>query len=201
MIIILRRLTDLSQRANVRVSEETCDDRSQRLEVMCQQAAIRRSSESSEAREVRLQALRTHYQSIRACTIPVLIPVTGEEQRRLHQLSKDLEKFRSEIIVSRSNSCFSCHRLTYPQGGSYVTYETVEDLIVPLYSHPTTIPLPDVPEGECVWLCTRCQSILGKGKVPPYACINNIQVVKVPPVLSVLNTMEQRLISKVQVCL
>ena len=41
-------------------------------------------------------------------------------------------------------------------------------------------------------------SILGKGKVPPYACINNIQVVKVPPVLSVLNTMEQRLISKVQ---
>ena len=55
-----------------------------------------------------------------------------------------------------------------------------------------------VPEGECVWLCTRCQSILGKGKVPPYACINNIQVVKVPPVLSVLNTMEQRLISKVQ---
>ena len=71
-------------------------------------------------------------------------------------------------------------------------------MIAPLYSHPTTIPLPDVPEGECVWLCTRCQSILGKGKVPPYACINNIQVVKVPPVLSVLNTMEQRLISKVQ---
>ena len=124
-------------------------------------------------------------------------PVTGEEQRLLHQLSKDLEKFRSEIIVSPSNSCFSCHHLTYPQGGSYVTYETVEDLIAPLYSHPTTIPLPDVPEGECVWLCTRCQSILGKGKVPPHACIN-IQVVKVPPVLSVLNTMEQRLISKVQ---
>ena len=92
------RLTDLSQRANVRVSEETCDDRSHRLEVMCQQAAIRRSSESSEAREVRLQALRTHYQSIRACTTPVLTPpVSGEEQRRLHQLSKDLEKFRSEI--------------------------------------------------------------------------------------------------------
>ena len=103
-----------------------------------------------------------------------------------------------QIIVSPSNSCFSCHRLTYPQGGSYVTYETAEELIVPLYSHPTTIPLPDVPEDECVWLCTRRQSILGKGKVPPYACINNIQVVKVPPVLSVLNSMEPRLISKVQ---
>ena len=193
------RLTDLRQRANVRVSEEASDDRSQRLEVMRQQVAIRRSSESSEAREVRLLALRTHYQSIRACTTSVLTPpVSGEEQRRLHQLSQDLEKFRSEIIVSPSNSCFSCHRLTYPQGGSYVTYETVEDLIAPLYSHPTTIPLPDVPGGECVWLCTRCQSILGKGKVPPYACINNIQVVEVPPVLSVLNTMEQRLISKVQ---
>ena len=193
------RLADLSQRANVRVSEETIDDRSHRLEVMRDLEHVRRISESSEGREVRLQTIRSHHQSTRACTTPVLTPpVSGEEQRRLHQLSKDLDKFRSEIIVSPSNSCFSCHRLTYPQGGSYVTYETVEDLIAPLYSHPTTIPLPDVPEGECVWLCTRCQSILGKGKVPPYACINNIQVVKVPPVLSVLNTMEQRLISKVQ---
>ena len=74
-----------------------------------------------------------------------------------------------------------------------MTYDTVEDLIAPLYSHPTTILL-----RECVWLCTCCQSILGRRKVPPYACINNIQVVKVPPVLSVLNTMKQRLISKVQ---
>ena len=88
---------------------------------------VRRSSESSKAREVRLQAIRSHHQSTRACTIPILTPVTGEEQRRIEQLSKDLEKFRSEIIVSLSNSCFSCHRLTYPQGGSYVTYETVED--------------------------------------------------------------------------
>ena len=145
---------------------------------MRQQGAIHRSNESSEAREICLQALRTHYQSTRACTTPVLIPpVSGEKQRRLHQLSQDLEKFRSEIIVSPSNSCFSCHRLTYPQGGSYVT-ETVEDLIEPLYSHPTTIPLPDVPEGECVWLCTRCQSILGKGKVPPYACTNNNKLLK-----------------------
>ena len=104
----------MSQRANVRVSEETCDDRSQRLEVMRNLERVRRSSESSEAREVRLQALRTHNQSTRACTTPVLTPpVTGEEQRRLHQLCKDLEKFRSEIIVNPSNSCFLCHRLTY----------------------------------------------------------------------------------------
>ena len=100
---------------------------------MSDRAYVRRSSESSEARDVRLQAIRSHHQSTRACTTPVLTPpVSGEEQRRLHQLSKDLEKFRSEIIVSPSNSCFSCHRLTYPQGGSYVTYETVEDLIAPL---------------------------------------------------------------------
>ena len=35
-----------------------------------------------------------------------------------------------------------------------------------LYLHPTTIPLHDVPEGKCVWLCTHCQFIVGKGKVP-----------------------------------
>ena len=52
------------RRANVCLSEETCDDKSQRLEVMRQQAAIRRSSESSEAREVHLLRLKTHYQSM-----------------------------------------------------------------------------------------------------------------------------------------
>ena len=41
-----------------------------------------------------------------------------------------------------------------------MTYDTVEDLIAPLYSHPTTILL-----HECVWLCTCCQSILGRRKV------------------------------------
>ena len=67
-----------------------------------------------------------------------------------------------------------CHHLTYPQGELYMTCsETVEDLLAPLHSHPTTIPLPDVPEGECVWLYTCCQFTLGKAKVQPFACINN----------------------------
>ena len=146
------QLADLSQRANVRVSDETEEERSSRLIDAQIRTAFRVSEETIDYRSHRLEvmhvevvshlklekfvyrhALRTHNQSTRACTTPVLTPpVTGEEQRRLDQLSKDLEKFRSEIIVSRSNSCFSCHRLTYPQGGSYVTYETVEDLRVPL---------------------------------------------------------------------
>ena len=50
------------------------------------------------------------------------------------------------------------------------------------------IPLSDVPESECVWLCTCCQSVLGKKKLPPDACINNIHIVEVLPILSVLNT-------------
>ena len=105
-------------------SEETYHDTSHRLEVMRDLEHVRRSSESSEAREVHLQAIRSHHQSTRACTTPVFTPpVSGEEQSQLHQLhvSKDLEKFRSDIVVSLSNSYFSCHRLTYPQGGSYVT--------------------------------------------------------------------------------
>ena len=78
------------------------------------------------------------YQSIRVGTTPVHTPVTDEQQRRIEQLSTDLEKFRSEDIVSPINSCFLCHHLTYiPPRRIYVTYETVEDLISPLYSHPT----------------------------------------------------------------
>ena len=46
---------------------------------MCNRTHVRR--------EVHQQALKTHHQSIRACTTPVLIQVTGEEQRRFDQLS------------------------------------------------------------------------------------------------------------------
>ena len=43
------RLADLSQRANVRVSEKTCDKRSHRLQVMSDLEHVRRSNESSES--------------------------------------------------------------------------------------------------------------------------------------------------------
>ena len=145
--IIRNSSIDVRIRIALRVSEKTSDVRSHRLGVMCDCALVSRSIESSEGRDIRQQAL-------------------GEEQRRLDQLSKDSEKFRSGIIVSSTNS--------YPYGRMHVTCcETVEDLLAPLHSHPTTIPLPDVPEDECVWLCTCCQSILGKGIVPPFAYINN----------------------------
>ena len=77
------RLAEFSQRTNVHVSEETCDDRSYRLQVMRDLECVYRNSESSEAREVPLQTLRTHYQFIRGCTTstPVLATITGEEQR------------------------------------------------------------------------------------------------------------------------
>ena len=77
MYISVRRLKkkgpELRQRANVRVSEETCDERSHILQVMRDLERVRRGSESSEAREVRLQALRIHLEYKINLQEPVLL--------------------------------------------------------------------------------------------------------------------------------
>ena len=75
------RFAEFSQRSNVPVNKETCDDRSHRLQLMRNLECVHGSSKSSEVREFPLQTLRTHYQFIRACTTPVLAPVSGEEQK------------------------------------------------------------------------------------------------------------------------
>ena len=41
-------------------------------------------------------------------------------------------------------------------------------------------------------------AFIKKGKVPPFSSINNMEVDAVPPELTCLNTMEQRLIARVQ---
>ena len=79
---------------------------------------------------------------------------------------------------------------------SYVTYETVEDLITSLYSHPTTKPLANVSEGECVGYVHIVSPYWVKGKYQIMHVFTTYKFFKVPPVLSVLNTIEQRLISK-----
>ena len=87
------RLADLSQRANVHVSEETEEERSSRLIDARIRTAFRVSEETIDDR---LQVMSDRAYVRRTVLTP---PVSGEEQRRLHQLSKDLEKFRSEALV------------------------------------------------------------------------------------------------------
>ena len=58
--------------------------------------------------------------------------------------------------------------------------------------------LPNEEVNGSVHVCTRCMAFIKKGKIPPLAKINNMHVDEIPLELSRLNTMEQRLISRVQ---
>ena len=62
-------LIDARIRTVFRVSEETIDDGSHKLQVMSD-----RAHGSSEGREVHVQAIGSHNQATRACTTPVLTP-------------------------------------------------------------------------------------------------------------------------------
>ena len=58
------------------------------------------------------------------------------------------------------------------------------------------LPIEDSVGSVCV--CSRCMAFIKKGKLPPFSSINNMKVDAVPPELTRLNTMEQRLIARVQ---
>ena len=89
----------------------------------------------------------------------------------------------------------------YPNGGSCVSLSSANNLLANLYRFHTTCPLPSLPledSGEGIWLCSRCMVYLKKRKIPPFSSVNNMCVCEVPPELACLNSMEQRLICKVQ---
>ena len=58
--------------------------------------------------------------------------------------------------------------------------------------------LPNEEVNGSVHVCSRCMAFIKKGKIPPFATINNMHVDEIPLELSRLNIMEQRLISRVQ---
>ena len=66
----------------------------------------------------------------------------------------------------------------------------------PRFWQPPLLQILDQPLRECV--CSRFMAFIKKGKLPPFSSINNMKVDAVPPELTRLNTMEQRLIARVQ---
>ena len=126
------------------------------------------------------------------------------EMIRQQQLSrKDLEKFKKDIRLSPTSVCCTCERLCYPKGVSLVDVSKVHDVLQQHYHaciNDTQLSalLPNEEVNGSVHVCSRCMAFIKKGKIPPFATINNMHVDEIPLQLSRLNTMEQRLILRVQ---
>ena len=105
-----------------------------------------------------------------------------------------VDNFRQLINVGPFNPCYCCTRLYYNNGGSFI--EANDSLLLPVHDRE----LSDVVHNSCnsVWICSRCNSSLKKHKLPSFASVNNMCVPPVPSELSCLNSMEKRLICRIQ---
>ena len=105
-----------------------------------------------------------------------------------------INQFRQSIYTGPFNPCYGCSRLCYNNGGSFI--DANDPLLLPIHDRELSELVRD--SGNPVWICLRCKTSLRKRKLPPFALVNNMHVPPVPPELSCLNSMEKRLICRIQ---
>ena len=189
------RMRDQERRANE--SEEQREIRQSRL---CQRDHETRGTETDEQRAQRNQRMREYMQQL-AANQPPPAP-SPERARQLELLRKDLKTFHN-IRQSPTSTCCTCDRLCYPKGTSLIDVGKVHNTLQQHYRFAMNDPqvsslLPIEDSAGSVCVCSRYMAFIKKGKLPPFSSINNMKVDAVPPELTRLNTMEQRLIARVQ---
>ena len=193
--------------ANRRASESEAQHE-QRLAAGQQREANRRASESEVQRDQRLSSNReriTAYRSNMSVEERQQIRETDRinaSRRRsaarqsVHDQQRGgaVSQFRQSICTGPVNPCYCCTRLCYNNGGSFI--DANDPLLLPIHNRELSNIIYD---GEySVWICSRCKRSLRRHKLPSFASVNNMSVPPVPPELSCLNSMEKRLICKVQ---
>ena len=99
-------------------------------------------------------------------------------------LEANRTKFRKLSCDGPSCVCASCHKLCYETHGTFAK-DDFKDVM----------KLNDA--ADATWLCNRCLSSLKSKKIPGTALNNNMRVSEVPKELRGLNSLEERLISRV----
>ena len=105
-----------------------------------------------------------------------------------------VNQFRQSIYTGPFNPCYCCTCLCYNNGGLFIDINDL--LLLPIHERESSNLVHD--SGNSVWICSRCKNSLRKHKLPPFALVNNMCVPPVPSELSCLNSMEKRLICKIQ---
>ena len=77
-----------------------------------------------------------------------------------------------------------------------VCVDANDTLLLPVHDRELSNVVCD--SSNSVWICSQCNSSLKKHKLPSFASVNNMCVPPVPSELSCLNSMEKRLIRRIQ---
>ena len=210
------RLSKLSRNRRKRKQNETNEERTARVTKIAARKQARISSLSEEENAARLQrqreqarlrmqALRRKRLQIAALQSPVVsdasrnpkgVPATHVQVPQLcieipvnqgSKIRSNLEKFRKAILEVPSNKCFSCKKLHYSRLGGMIAWDEVNRM----FEGVVNLSVDD-SVGQ-LWFCNKCKKIPAGSQQ-----FNNMKVVKVPSALRELNTLEERLISKVK---
>ncbi|XP_030269575.1 uncharacterized protein LOC115579943 [Sparus aurata] len=116
--------------------------------------------------------------------------------------------FRESIRHGPTYICTVCHRAQFPnqvkecKRQKYSKHAKVAAAcLTGKYVHfcdsdcstPCAVPQERLHE----WICYTCDSYLIRGRIPPMAVINNLELAPIPPKLAVLNMLERQLIAKI----
>ena len=202
-----QRLAANQQREANRRASESEVVRAQRLVANQQRESYRRASESDAQREHRLCGNRERIATFRANTsvgemqqqrendfINAARQRSAARQRTYDRQRAAVDEFRQNIYSGPINPCYCCTRLCYSNGGSFI--DPSDPLLFPIHDRELSESIQT--SGNAVWICSRCKTSLKKHKLPPFASVNNMQVPPVPFELSCLNSMEKRLICRIQ---
>ena len=99
-------------------------------------------------------------------------------------LEANRTKFRKLSCEGPSCVCASCHKLCYETHGTFAKDDFKDVMQL-------------VDGADATWYCNRCLSSLKRKKIPGTALNNSMRVSEVPKELRGLNSLEERLISRV----
>ena len=131
--------------------------------------------------------------SVNSVDTKQLIKADITEKKRKHSAhhnklpETNRAKFRKVACEGPSCVCTSCHKLCYQMHGKFSKDGNEFVDFIKLES----------PVDKKTWFCTRCISSLKERDIPGNALDNNMRVSEVPKELQGLNSLEERLISRV----
>ena len=172
------RLRNLKSYRKNKKESETEEEKSTRLQKQRSRQQNMIQKETEEAKAKRLQKERLRKKELRQKKSIAL---------KIDHIRANRLKFWKAACDSPSYVCLSCNKLCYATHGSQYIPGEIESIDKMLKSNLI----------RSAWLCNRCRSSFRKNKIPGNSLENDMKVAPVPEELKGLNSLEERLISRV----
>ena len=182
----------------MRRENETLEEKAERLSIMKEKITEIRENETIEEKSRRLENVKQKMAKNREMeTVEHKSQRKESEKERLSPEMVTISyNFAEKVKIGPDFVCTCCHRMMYRDNvilyneTRYLKFsqEEVEKILVK-FLYRSNI-------DSRVYMCITCDRSLKRGKIPPQAKVNNMELDEIPCELSVINNIESRLLSK-----